>query len=367
MVEAMGRVVPAAVAAVPVDDPVGGGELVGGVGEAADEDDGAAGGPGEPGEAAGKADEDGGVAEPVGALSEGAVAGLVFGAVGDVGPHEAGAVHGLLVDADHAEAAGFEVGDGVAPAGRVVPVFAAAAALDGNDGVGLGDGGRGVRQGKAGWGFGGVDAEDVGGGFAEADVAEVGRLPFAGGVVEEEADGVGGVGGFGQALGFDLLVGDEAECGVGGGEEGDDEGGEGAGDAGGRVAGGKADGVGEPGEDVAEGADGEEDQDFLPGKVERVGEDEVFGAAGGDVPDVEAEADEPALGGADEGAGVVAGEENVAGVEVAEADAPLAGFAGREGNAGALVEVEADAGGAGLGGDGGGRGEGGFGGGPGGG
>ncbi len=108
----------------------------------------------------------------------------------------------------------------------------------------------------------------------------------------------------------------------------------------------EAGGVGKPGQDVAEGADGELDQDVLSGAIVVVGEDAFLA-----VPDLDAEADVEAFGAGDAGALVAAFEEDVAGVDVAEADAPFAFSARGEDDAGALVEIVADVARAGLRGD----------------
>ena len=108
VVEAVPHVVPAAVAGVPVDHPVRRGEFVGRVGEAADQHHRHAGRPGQPGQPAAEADERLGMPQPARPLGQRPVAGLVLRAVRDVVPHQARAVHRLLVDADHPVAAGLE-------------------------------------------------------------------------------------------------------------------------------------------------------------------------------------------------------------------------------------------------------------------
>ncbi len=142
---------------------------------------------------AGQPHEHGRVAQQPRPLDERPVAGQVLGAVRDVRPDQAGAVHRLLVDAQHPLAARLERRDHLAPAVRVVPVLGLAAALHGDAGVGLRDGAALVGQGEAGRRLRRVDAQDVGGGAVQPDVAEVGGLPVAGGVVEEQAERVGGV------------------------------------------------------------------------------------------------------------------------------------------------------------------------------
>ena len=85
VVEAVLRVVPAAVAGVVVDDAIGRIEFVGRMGEARDHHHRGAGRPGEPGQAARQPDEELGVLEPARALAERPVAGLVLGAVAGCG------------------------------------------------------------------------------------------------------------------------------------------------------------------------------------------------------------------------------------------------------------------------------------------
>jgi hypothetical protein len=62
-----------------------------------------------------------------------------------------------------------------------------------------------------------------------------------------------------------------------------------------------------------------------------------------DRPDLDPKADVPALGGVDEGTLVLALEQDVAGVEVAQAHPPFAVCPGGQQHAAAEIEVEADA------------------------
>jgi hypothetical protein len=100
------------------------------------------------------------------------------------------------------------------------------------------------------------------------------------------------------------------------------------------VALGEAGGVGKPAERVAEGADGDGDEDAAVAGIVDMLEDELVAA-----PGLDAEADEVALAGLDEDGVLGAFEEDVAGVDVPEADDEV-GLVG-EADAGAEVEVEA--------------------------
>ena len=176
MVEAVARIVPAAVAGVIVDHAVGRvNSLVGWV---------------KPliittGVPAAQASQDRPLDSPTkksACLSQRArsskrpVAGLVLGAVRDVVPDEPGAVHRLLVDADDAIAGLLQEADDLAPAGRVVPVFALRRALHCDADIGLGDRPRVVGERDARRRFGRVDAEDVAGGAVQPDMAEIAGL-----------------------------------------------------------------------------------------------------------------------------------------------------------------------------------------------
>ena len=124
VVEPHPLVVPAAVAGVPVDDAIWRGEFVGRVGKATDHHHLAARRPGQPGQPTGQADEELRMAQPACPLGQRPVAGLVLRAVRNMRPHQALAVHRLLVDAHDAVAGCLQEGDKFAPALRVVPHLA---------------------------------------------------------------------------------------------------------------------------------------------------------------------------------------------------------------------------------------------------
>src|ERR1700733_6060634 len=113
MVEAMAWIVPARVAGVPVDHPIWCRKFVARMREAADQHHRATDGPCEPRQARGKADKQWGVTQQAGQLDQRPVTGLVFRAMRDLGPHQAVAMHGLLIDADDPVAAVFQEGDDV--------------------------------------------------------------------------------------------------------------------------------------------------------------------------------------------------------------------------------------------------------------
>src|SRR4051794_19282013 len=73
------------------------------------------------------------------ALDQRLVAGLIFRALRNVVPDQSGAMRGLLIDANDAIAGVLEEGNNLAPAGRVVPVFALRRALCTDADVGLSD------------------------------------------------------------------------------------------------------------------------------------------------------------------------------------------------------------------------------------
>ena len=187
VVEAVVRIVPAAVAGVVVDHAVGRVELVGRMGEAADHHHRRAHRPGEPGQPARQADEELGVLEPARALLQRAVAGLVLGAVRDVVPDKPGAVRRLLVDADDAVAGLLQERDDLAPAVRVVPVLCLRRALHRDADIGLGDRPAVVGERNARRHLGRIDAQDVAGGAVQPDIAEVAGLEDEVLVVEEQA------------------------------------------------------------------------------------------------------------------------------------------------------------------------------------
>src|SRR5215469_14386599 len=139
VVEALPDVIPAAIAGVPVDHPVWRGELVGRMGETADQHHWRAGRPGEPGEAAGEADKKFRVAQPSRPLGQRPVTGLILRAVRNVRPDDARAIYGALVDTDHAVAAGLQKGDHLTPAIGIVPGLAVGRALYADADIGFGD------------------------------------------------------------------------------------------------------------------------------------------------------------------------------------------------------------------------------------
>ena len=291
--------------------------------------------------------------EPARPLGQGAVPGFILDAVRDVRPHQAGAVDRFLVDAHDAQAARFQVRHDHPPASRVVPVLAAAAALHGDHGVGgLDRAAAGIGDDEVGRRLGRVHAQDVGRGAVQAHLAEIGRLPIARRIVEEQAEGIGGVKGASQRLALELVVRDEAKGRIGVLQERDDGARERACDAGTQVPGSEAGGGGKPGQRVTQRADREQDEDFLVGRVPSMLHDRAFDPVRIELRDVDGETDPPPLAAGDGCALVLALEQDVAGVLVAKPDAPLPFRAWRQDDAGARVEVEADAGGADLGGHG---------------
>jgi|GEM_PF-1913828 len=137
MVEDYLRIVPAAVADVVVDDPVGCGKFVQRQGEAADEYDRYANAVGQPAEAAGQADKEVGLCQKVDTFLQGQLAGKVFRPVGDDVEAAVHAVDVFAVDAQYPVAFGLQVFDDAEPAAAVVPVFGLAAGLGGDADVGF--------------------------------------------------------------------------------------------------------------------------------------------------------------------------------------------------------------------------------------
>src|SRR6185312_2296474 len=101
-------------------------------------------------------------------------------------------------------------------------------------------------------------------------------------------------------------------------------------------------GIREPGENVAQSADRELDQDVLMARIVVMRHDRrrFAGRAILDGPDLDPKANVPALRGVDEGAFVLAFEQDIAGVEVTQTDPPLAVGALRKQHAAAKIEVE---------------------------
>ena len=100
--------------------------------------------------------------------------------------------------------------------------------------------------------------------------------------------------------------------------------------------------IGKPADSVAERADRELDQDLAVARVVLVRQHQRGCPGLVELPDVDAEADEEALGGGDEGTLVLALEQDIAGVEIAQLNAPAAvGAIGKQ-HPGALIDIETD-------------------------
>lgn len=134
------------------------------------------------------------------ALGERAVAGFVLGAMGDPVPDEALPADRLAADADHPEARRLEKADDGVPAGRVGPVLALRRALHADADIRLGDRRRVVGQDQTRRRFGRIDAEDVARRAVQVDLAEIRGLGAVLGIVEEQAETVGGIGTRGEVL-----------------------------------------------------------------------------------------------------------------------------------------------------------------------
>src|SRR5262249_10905731 len=139
VVELHPYIIPAGIAGVIVDHPVWRRELVSRMCEATDHDHWNSCGPGEPRQATRQPDKKIGVSEPGRTLLKRPLAGLVLGAVRNVIPDQAGAVSRLLVDTDDAIAGLLQERDDLAPAVRIVPVFALGRALHRDADVGIRD------------------------------------------------------------------------------------------------------------------------------------------------------------------------------------------------------------------------------------
>lgn len=98
----------------------------------------------------------------------------------------------LLVDADHAIAVILQEPNDLVPAVRIVPVFALRRALHRDAHIRLGDRRAFIRAAQARRCLGRIGAEDIAGGAIQPDMAEVGGLMDALGVVEEQAERVAG-------------------------------------------------------------------------------------------------------------------------------------------------------------------------------
>lgn len=195
VVEVLAHIVPAAVAGVVVDDPVGRVELVGGMGEPRDHHDRHLAAPGHPRQPAGKPDEEVGVLDEIHPLLQGAVPREVLRAVGDVVPVQPHAVDLFLVDAKDAIAVVLEELDDRHPAEGVVPVFRLTGALGRDADVFFLDlpGGGEVEAGRQVVQIVPVQPEDVARRPVEPDVAEVDGL-IVHIAPEEESHVIGGVG-----------------------------------------------------------------------------------------------------------------------------------------------------------------------------
>ena len=194
VIETMPRVVPAAVAGMPVDHPVRRREFVGRMREATDQHHRTACRPRQPRQPAAQPDETRRMPQPARPLGQWPVARLILHAVREVGPHQAAAVCRFLVDTNHPVAARLEELHHLTPAMRVAPVFAPAAALHRDTDIGLVDRPTVVRQREAGRFLGRIDAQDVAGSAVQPDMAKVNRLPDIVRVVEKQTQAVGGVG-----------------------------------------------------------------------------------------------------------------------------------------------------------------------------
>ena len=285
VIEAALRVVPAAIAGVVVDHPIGRGELVRRVGEATDHDHRCSHRPGEPGEPARQTDEEIGVAKPARPFRERPVAGLVLDTVRDLVPHDARAMKRLLVDADDAVAALFEELDNLEPAPRVVPIFRLRRALRSDADIRLSDRTAVVLKNYAGWQFLRVDAENVASGPMQPDQAEVARLPNAVGIIEEQADAIGRI----EFCRVHLLVRDKRDVRVSVPEQRDQQLGHRAGQAA-SVLLLETHSIGKPADQIAKGPDWELDQHFAVSRVVVVTED-----AGPVLPRLDAKPDKIAL------------------------------------------------------------------------
>jgi hypothetical protein len=132
-----GRIVPAAVADVVVDHPIGREEFVARVGQPADHDNGSSDRPGEPRQTARKADEEFRVLDPARAFREGMVSRHVFRPGRNMGPDEPLPVGRFLIDTYDPIAGVLEKRDDFTPAGRIVPKLRLQGALHGDADIGL--------------------------------------------------------------------------------------------------------------------------------------------------------------------------------------------------------------------------------------
>ncbi len=321
-----GAVGPAAVAHMIVDDPVGGVKFGQRQTETADQDHGPAHRPGQPGQAAGEADEKVGVIEQIHPLAEGQIAGKILGAVGDGVPAAAAPVAVFPVDAQDPVAFGFKVLDRIHPAGGVIPVLGLAGGLGGDTDIGFRDASFRVARRNLRPYFLRPEAQDIGDGFLQAGDAPVDRLMHPVVAGKEDTHVVGGVDAGGPFVGAD-----EAQFRIGRLKQLRQFGRHGAVNfAVMQVF--KDLRVREPGDDVAQGADGKFEENFFAGRIKVVAEYEFV------LPvDFQTEVDIVLFGAGDKHIGCFGVVEGIERVAVCDFDAPVAGghFDPR-----AVIEVE---------------------------
>ena len=332
MVEVDAHVVPAGMAGMVVDDTVRRGELVCRMRETGDHHHRDLATPCEPAQAGTQTDEEIGVLDEVDPLLKRQGSGEVLRPPGDVIPDQSGAVHPLLVDAEHAVAVLFQEFHHLIPARRVVPVFRLTRTLRGDADVFFPDlPRRGEIEARrfVGW----IDAEDVARRPVQTDVAEVDRL-MVNVAFEEKSHVITGV----WLVVFCLLRSDERDVGVLPAHDVGDPRRHDA-DQSALMLFLKPLHIAEPADGVADRADRKLDHDVAAFCIEIMGENRLFSAL---FVDDETEADIEFLdaGHIRAGDGVLT-EQNDPGVDVGERDVILFSVM-REKNADAVVEIEFD-------------------------
>ena len=152
----------------------------------------------------------------------------------------------------------------------------------------------------------------------QADHSKIGRLPDMIGVVKKEAKGVGGVKAVREPVFLGGFVGDEPDLGVALLEKRKDERRQSAGEPTPMFFL-ETHCIGEPGEGVAQRPDRELDEDIAVSRIIFVAQHLCR-----TIEDFDAKTDVKAFGTCDDGAAILALEENIARVEIAQSNLPLA-------------------------------------------
>ena len=160
-----------------------------------------------------EADKEFCVPEPACPLSKRLVAGLVFNAMRQVRPDQTRTCNGSLIEAHNAVTQALQVAYDLAPAMRVLPLFAGAAGLDGNKHIGFGKWPRVVRYSYARRFLCRVDTKNVGCRAMQTHQPEITGLPHILIIIEKEPETVGGIGCLVQLVAKELRVVTKRMCG----------------------------------------------------------------------------------------------------------------------------------------------------------